>query len=72
MKKLTEWFPSRMKPVREGVYKTRADGLGEGFSLWRDGKWSNQRGRASEIRTRDWLYTGIQGKEWRGLTKPPK
>jgi hypothetical protein len=80
----TDWFPHTVKPVYEGVYKTRhfltpqhrnAPDKGvpkviQGFSRWDVTKqaWCFVQGT---IKMADKQWTGsMQNKEWKGLVKP--
>jgi len=66
-KNLTDWFPSRIKPVRKGVYETKLDCHPDicGYALWNGWRWGNT---FSLIR---YAYedptVGMQDKIWRGL-----
>jgi hypothetical protein len=61
-KKMTRWFPAKIKPVHVGVYETELHGY-LGYSFW-NGKWwcdtAQKPGWASK-------RPGMQGKKWRGF-----
>jgi len=62
---LTGWFPSSVKPVRDGIYLTRFDGIGiPGYRVWKHDKWLY-----IEDQTQICVF---QDPEWRGLKKEPK
>jgi hypothetical protein len=69
--KLTEWYPYRIKPVREGVYETNMSGR-LGYSYWTGTQWSYQLLHAVYAeRSKWWLRGASQKKNWRGLAEPP-
>lgn len=76
--KKTEWYPSHVKPVREGVYEVLMqvieDRLGgqaieQGFCYFGRGGWAVIKSTPEEAKARG-LILGSQHKAWRGLTEP--
>ena len=68
----TPWFPSTIKPYRDGVYEVDRRVWGTSdvrYSLWRGGRWGTPRQTiqqaAQEVYPSEYQY-----KEWRGLTGP--
>ena len=70
-KKMTPWFPSRIKPVRAGVYETKWDCAGEwehGFSYWDGFEWANgSESPEGAYQRRSWAGGAVQDKKWRGF-----
>ena len=71
-KKMTPWFPPRIKPVRVGVYQIKFSysrpGDMEMYATWSGRKWSNM----SYSTTGLWhgIFKGAeQKKHWRGFTE---
>lgn len=70
MNKLTPWFATDVKPVRDGVYNTELrtnHGSLFGYSFWRNGCWSDTEQSVAEAYA--CKQDGEQDKLWRGLTK---
>lgn len=72
MKKMTEWFPSHIKPVHPGVYEIRYDlGLASAepwYAKWNGKRWS----WADDSIDSPWQKTfkgASQYKFWRGFTE---
>jgi len=61
-KKMTRWFPAKIKPVHVGVYETDLVGL-LGYSFW-DGKWWCDTALSPELTNK---RMGMQQKKWRGF-----
>jgi hypothetical protein len=61
-KKMTPWFPSRIKPVHVGVYETDLDGY-FGYSFWNGKRWGDT-AHKPEL-ANEWR--GMQQKKWRGF-----
>lgn len=69
--KVTQWFDSKSKPIRKGLYQTIiGDGSlskpGESYSYWNGSAWGmeyNDMDRANSERD----GRGSQDKRWRGL-----
>jgi len=59
--KMTEWFPSHIKPMRVGWYHTRVNNCESDFNWWWDG-------RAWRLSTLGHIASH-QNRDWRGLTK---
>lgn len=70
--KLTRWFPSDVKPTRDGPYLTRAGSVRpEMYRAFIDGKWRigcGTPGLAARMHT----ISATQDWEWRGLAEQPK
>ena len=75
----TDWFPADIKPVHEGVYKTRhltkKGEWNEGYSLYRvtptkydHTGWCWVEGDATRAAKQQ--LGSVQQKQWKGLTKP--
>ena len=75
----TDWFPAHIKPVHEGVYKTRHKlthvNWCEGYSMYRIQPHNNSHigwcfveNEPSQAKMCN--YGTRQDKEWKGLTKP--
>lgn len=68
----TDWFPYEIKPVHEGVYRTRHFLHGgecvAGFSRWWQGRWSYVHPSAV-LASRLKLPGSMQRKEWKGLLR---
>ena len=66
--KLTPWFPSRIKPFREGVYQCNYDGDSV-FRLYKDGVW-----HCYGHTVREAMQTNCESSneaKWRGLAVKP-
>lgn len=66
------WFTRDKSPARRGAYRTRAAGLGVGFSYFSGAQWGNQRADAEKA-VQSWTEygaSGMQEKEWCGLAAP--
>jgi hypothetical protein len=67
--KLTRWYPSRITPVRKGMYQSMDD---DGNALWR--YWNGQHWGWGYMNKR-WAYNwrntpnGTQAQPWRGIFK---
>ena len=69
--KLTEWFPSYIKPVRSGVYEFKCTWLA-GYAYWDNDKkrWANgDLCQYQAHKNRQWLDGAVQAKRWRGIEK---
>lgn len=69
-KKLTDWFPPWMKPVRRGVYQVRHTVKGivsEGFAYWDGFMWQILRNTIKEADGPHNYISSQQNKSWRGL-----
>ena len=68
---LTEWFPSRIKPVRSGVYEFKSTWL-DGYAYWDNDikRWANG-STCKEIayENKNWIGGAVQTKSWRGIKK---
>lgn len=75
--KLTPWFPSTVKPVHVGVYRTNLFFSGRGYykySYWDGKKWgwsSTLKERANPANGKDYGMSPNQCKQWRGLAVKP-
>lgn len=58
MKRLTPWYPAKVKPVRNGYYEASADDNSGCFYFWENGKWYFTDGG---------VVCSQQKKRWRGL-----
>lgn len=75
MKKMTNWFPPSIKPVRAGVYEIKFTytmmPTESKYATWNGKKWSNM----SYHKTGYWhgIFVGAeQNKYWRGFTEEQK
>lgn len=75
MKKLTEWFPAHIDPVRIGIYEVQREYTDGSQMAPHRLRWT---GSAWEYCSRIFLarngdYASMTGGDyWRGLTRPPK
>jgi hypothetical protein len=68
----TEWYPARIKPVRNGLYETRVNSSSwPVWSVWTGKHWSKP------STDPEWAASNLcrgesfwQNREWRGLTEP--
>lgn len=70
--KLTPWFSSNQKPVREGVYEVLPTILPEAFSYWNGNRWGLICRTKEEAKSRGATATKRQDCQWRGLAEEPK
>lgn len=70
--KLTPWFTSGQKPVREGVYEVLPTTLPKAFSYWNGKRWSWICRTKEEAKRRRATVTKRQDCQWRGLAEGPK
>jgi hypothetical protein len=66
--RLTPWYPTTIKPVRDGLYQTRWMGR-LGWSMWERGRWGNQCDTKENMISKGGARAGEQNKYWRGLNK---
>jgi hypothetical protein len=66
---MTDWFPGKVKPVREGVYMVRTAGKNSYTyqAKWTGSKWVNSYVEPEEFDTAE----AIKVKEWQGLASDP-
>ena len=69
--KTTDWFPPRIKPVREGVYQREHERMEKGFaySNW-DGKyWGKLADSPKMAEYNKYRISMFQNLRWRGLVE---
>ena len=64
-KKMTRWFPAKIKPAHVGVYETELHGY-LGYSFWNGKYWSDTSFKLDMERSTK-RRRGMQGKKWRGF-----
>jgi hypothetical protein len=66
---MTDWFPKKVKPVREGIYaiKTAGKNSWERQARWTGTRWVNAWTEETEFNTADELKI----KEWQGISYDP-
>jgi hypothetical protein len=66
---MTDWFPKKIKPVREGIYRIRTAGKNswERQGRWTGSRWVNAWTEQAEFDTADELKI----KEWQGISYDP-
>jgi hypothetical protein len=67
--KLTNWFPSKIKPVREGVYETKACYVRAGYSFWDGSAWGWTNDTVKQANRVRYSLGAYQYKKWRGVAK---
>lgn len=69
--KLTDWYPSHIRPVRPGVYEARVAGQKTiGYAAW-DGKyWGWRTSSFLDALKYPVSSDAAQDKQWRGLKAP--
>lgn len=66
---MTDWFPGKIKPVREGVYMVKSAGKN---SYTYQAKWTGSKWVSSYVEPDDFeTAEAIKVKEWQGLTSDP-
>lgn len=69
--KLTEWFPSGVKPARRGVYEVESIFGGRGFAYFNGRIWGWRRGTVIDATLWKNRDDASQDKRWRGLAEKP-
>ena len=68
--KLTPWFPSHVKPVHVGIYKTRVGHWdSEFFSYWNGRQWSIGYPSMKTAMMNKRTTAAHQSKTWQGIAK---
>lgn len=75
-KKLTPWYPARIKPVRVGVYNVScraSEQTGQWFAYWNGERFMYYHTDPRKAyRSRATFGCGADTKSWRGLNKRPR
>lgn len=69
-KRMTDWFPEKIKPVRAGVYETAY--CGKTYTYFDGKRWSWSQPSLREARKSRITNGAYQKKSWRGFTKEQK
>ena len=73
--KLTEWFPSSVKPVRPGVYRVKGQrgGCLPGYAYFDGSRWGYSMTTVDEAvgKIAKHHRLAYQNKQWRGLAEKP-
>jgi len=70
--KLTPWYPSRIKPVRRGLYERDIPTIGVRLSFW-TGKYWGGFAMINECAFNNRTFrTGHPQARWRGIARKPK
>jgi len=69
--KRTPWFPSRVKPLRQGVYERDFGTIGIRFAYWTGRYWGGFAILYSHAVQNRRFRTGHPVARWRGLARKP-
>lgn len=69
--KLTPWFPSKVKPVRIGIYERRIPGVGIRYAWWNGAWWGGFATNLIHAVNNQTFGTGHRYAQWRGLVCRP-
>ena len=70
--KLTDWFPTDIKPVNVGVYQTDTGNGEEGFQYWNGVNWRFWGFNVNDAFRCRHDKSGFQKVKWRGRANNPK